>query len=143
MVAVFFIGMKSGGTTARAVNITSLSGANLAPTVGLQTIVSDTDRHVIVLGADPIVSGARTGSIDPMFIAFSDQESRHLRSDSIFLNLVPLNILFTLQFINKVLNHFILLGLLFVAVLTIPAQRVAYLYAELLQGVAFVSNLAC
>ena len=66
---------ESGGTTARAVNITSLSGANLAPTVGLQTIVSDTDRHVIVLGADPIVSGARTGSIDPMFIAFSDQES--------------------------------------------------------------------
>lgn len=68
---------SSGGTSARAVNITSLSGANLAPTVGLQTIVSETDRHVFVLGADPIdgAGTARTGSIDPMLIAFSDQES--------------------------------------------------------------------
>lgn len=66
---------ESNGTTTRAVNITSLSGANLAPTVGLQTIVSDIDRHVIVLGADPIVGGARSGSSDPMLIAFSDQET--------------------------------------------------------------------
>mgnify|MGYP003110350739 FL=1 len=66
---------ESGGTTARAVDITTLSGANLSPTVGLQTIVSDTDRHVIVLGADPVVGGARTGTLDPMFVAFSDQES--------------------------------------------------------------------
>ena len=66
---------ESGGTTSRAVNITSLSGANLAPTIGLQTIVSDTDRHVIVLGADPVSGGVRTGVIDPMFVAFSDQES--------------------------------------------------------------------
>jgi len=66
---------ESGGTTARAVDITTLSGANLSPTVGLQTIVSDTDRHVIVLGADPVIGGARTGTLDPMFVAFSDQES--------------------------------------------------------------------
>jgi len=66
---------ESGGTNTRAVNITSLSGANLAPTVGLQTIVSDIDRHVIVLGADPIVGGARSGSSDPMLVAFSDQET--------------------------------------------------------------------
>lgn len=66
---------ESGGTASRAVNITSLSGANLAPTIGLQTIVSDTDRHVIVLGADPVSGGVRTGVIDPMFVAFSDQES--------------------------------------------------------------------
>ena len=66
---------KSGGTSARAVNITSLSGANLAPTVGMQVIVSDTDRHVIVLGSDPIVGGARTGTLDPMLVSFSDQES--------------------------------------------------------------------
>jgi len=65
----------SSGVTTRAVNITSLSGSNLAPTVGLQTIVSDTDRHVIVLGADPIVGSARTGSVDPLLIAFSSQES--------------------------------------------------------------------
>ena len=66
---------ESNGTSTRAVNITSLTGTNLAPTVGLQTIVSDTDRHVIVLGADPVSSGARTGSIDPMLVVFSDQES--------------------------------------------------------------------
>ena len=65
----------SSGVTTRAVNITSLSGSNLAPTVGLQTIVSDIDRHVIVLGADPIVGSSRTGSIDPLLIAFSSQES--------------------------------------------------------------------
>lgn len=68
---------SSGGTSARAVNITALSGANLAPTVGLQSIVSETDRHVFVLGADPIndAGTARTGAIDPMLVAFSDQES--------------------------------------------------------------------
>jgi len=66
---------ESNGTSTRAVNITSLTGTNLAPTVGLQTIVSDTDRHVIVLGADPTSSGARTGTIDPMLVVFSDQES--------------------------------------------------------------------
>jgi len=66
---------ESSGLSTRAVNITSLAGANLAPTVGLQTIVSDIDRHVIVLGADPIVGSARTGSSDPLLIAFSDQES--------------------------------------------------------------------
>ena len=66
---------ESGGTSARAVAISDLSGANLAPTLGLQTIVSDIDRHVIILGADPIVGSARSGAIDPLLIAFSDQES--------------------------------------------------------------------
>jgi len=66
---------ESGGTGNRAVAIDTLSGANLAPTLGLQTIVSDIDRHVIVLGADPIVGSARSGAIDPLLIAFSDQES--------------------------------------------------------------------
>ena len=36
---------------------------------------SDVDRHVLVLGADPIVNGSRSGSIDPLLIAFSDQEN--------------------------------------------------------------------
>ena len=66
---------ESSGLSNRAVNITALAGANLAPTKGIQTIVSDIDRHVIVLGADPIVGSARSGSIDPLLIAFSDQES--------------------------------------------------------------------
>ena len=66
---------ESSGTGNRAVPISSLSGANFAPTLGLQTIVSDVDRHVIVLGADPIVGSARSGAIDPLLVAFSDQES--------------------------------------------------------------------
>ena len=66
---------ESSGVDTRAVDITTLSGANLSPTKGLQVIVSDIDRHVIVLGADPIVGSARTGAIDPLLIAFSDQES--------------------------------------------------------------------
>ena len=45
------------------------------PTVGLQVITSEKDRHLIVLGADPISGSSRTGSIDPMLIAFSDQEN--------------------------------------------------------------------
>ena len=66
---------NTSGTSARAVTLSSLSGSNLAPTRGLQVIVSNVDRHVIVMGADPIESGARSGSIDPLLIAFSDQEN--------------------------------------------------------------------
>jgi hypothetical protein len=61
--------------TDRAVALSALTGANLTPTKGLQVLVSDVDRHVIVLGADPISGGSRSGSIDPLLIAFSDQEN--------------------------------------------------------------------
>tara|TARA_R110000787_G_C13412156_1_gene444274 strand:- start:218 stop:2086 length:1869 start_codon:yes stop_codon:yes gene_type:complete len=66
---------ESSGTSNRAVALSALSGANLTPTVALQVLVSDVDRHVICLGTDPIVGSSRTGSIDPMFIAWSDQEN--------------------------------------------------------------------
>lgn len=68
---------NSDGLTTRSIALTALSGANLAPTKGLQVIVSDVDRHVLILGADPInaAGSARTGSIDPLLIAFSDQEN--------------------------------------------------------------------
>ena len=61
----------------RAVALADLAGANLAPTLGLQVLVSDVDRHVLVLGADPIDAPGtgRTGAIDPLLIAFSDQEN--------------------------------------------------------------------
>jgi len=61
----------------RAVALADLAGANLAPTLGLQVLVSDVDRHVIVLGADPIDAPGtgRTGAIDPLLVAFSDQEN--------------------------------------------------------------------
>ena len=66
---------KTNGLNTRAVPLTSLAGANKAPTKGLQVLVSDVDRHVIVLGADPISGGSRSGTIDPLLVAFSDQEN--------------------------------------------------------------------
>ena len=45
---------KTNGTNNRAVALTDLAGANLAPTFALQTMVSDVDRHVICFGADPL-----------------------------------------------------------------------------------------
>ena len=68
---------QSSGLSTRAVALSSLSGANLPPTKALQTLVSDIDRHVICLGADPLNDSgtARTGSIDPMFVCWSDQEN--------------------------------------------------------------------
>jgi|TARA_B100000902_G_C27315645_1_gene921133 hypothetical protein len=61
----------------RAKNLTDLAGSNLAPTVGLVTLVSQVDRHAIVMGADPLNAAgtARTGTQDPLFIAFCDQEN--------------------------------------------------------------------
>ena len=68
---------ESAGTGTRAVALSAISGANLTPTKGLQVLVSEKDRHVICLGADPLNAGgtARTGAVDPMFIAWSDQEN--------------------------------------------------------------------
>jgi len=65
----------TNGVGTRAVELQSLSGANQVPTIGLQTLVSEVDRHTIVFGADPLSGGVRTGTSDPMLIAFSDQEN--------------------------------------------------------------------
>ena len=67
--------VENNGLTTRAVNLSTTSGANQVPTVGLQVITSEKDRHLIVLGADPLSGGTRTGTVDPMLIAFSDQEN--------------------------------------------------------------------
>ena len=67
--------LESSGTNTRAVVLSGITGANQVPTVGLQAITSEKDRHLIILGADPITNSARTGSVDPMLIAFSDQEN--------------------------------------------------------------------
>ena len=71
-----FYWTENNGTSVRAQSLTDL-GATLPPTLALQVIVSDVDRHVICLGADPLNDAgiARTGVIDPMFIAWSDQEN--------------------------------------------------------------------
>lgn len=68
---------ENDGVETRAVDMSGISGANLVPTVGLQVITSEKDRHLIVLGADPLndAGTARTGTVDPMLIAFSDQEN--------------------------------------------------------------------
>tara|TARA_R100001510_G_C7652470_1_gene210314 strand:+ start:735 stop:2588 length:1854 start_codon:yes stop_codon:yes gene_type:complete len=67
----------TNGVNTRATAISGLTGANLVPTVALGVIVSEIDKHLIVLGADPLNAGgtARTGTVDPMLIAFSDQEN--------------------------------------------------------------------
>ena len=55
-----------------AVAISSLVGADLAPTIAKKVIVSDVDRHVIAFGCDPLDN---IGVQDPLLIRFSDQES--------------------------------------------------------------------
>ena len=67
--------VENDGLSTRAVELATTSGANLVPTQALQVLTSETDRHLIVLGADPISGSSRTGTLDPMLIAFSDQEN--------------------------------------------------------------------
>ena len=73
--AGIFKWVENNGTNTRAVELSGISGANQVPTVGMQVITSEKDRHLIVLGADPISGTTRTGTLDPMLIAFSDQEN--------------------------------------------------------------------
>jgi len=67
--------VENNGFGVRAVDLATTTGANLVPTAALQVITSETDRHLIVLGADPISSGSRTGILDPMLVAFSSSEN--------------------------------------------------------------------
>tara|TARA_A100001391_G_scaffold204594_1_gene200827 strand:+ start:917 stop:2782 length:1866 start_codon:yes stop_codon:yes gene_type:complete len=62
---------KTNGLSTAAVNITNLTGASDAPTIGKQVLVSDLDRHVIVFGANTI----GTTTQDPLLIRFGSQES--------------------------------------------------------------------
>ena len=67
---------ESSGASERAVALTALSGSNKAPTVALQVLVSDIDRHVLCFGADPLnADNLRTSASDPLLIAWSDQEN--------------------------------------------------------------------
>ena len=63
---------RSGGVGARAVELSSLAGANATPTIAKQIIVSDRDRHIIAFGCD---TEDNPGVQDPLAIRFSDQES--------------------------------------------------------------------
>jgi hypothetical protein len=62
----------SAGLNSRGVALSALAGSNSAPTVAAQVTVSDTDRHVIAFGCDPIDN---PGVQDPLLIRFSSQES--------------------------------------------------------------------
>ncbi len=63
---------RSGGVGARAVELSSLAGANATPTIAKQVLVSDRDRHIIAFGCD---TESNPGVQDPLAIRFSDQES--------------------------------------------------------------------
>lgn len=56
----------------RAVAISDLAGAQAAPTVARQVLVSERDRHIIAFGCDP---EGNPGVQDPLVIRFSDQEN--------------------------------------------------------------------
>ena len=62
---------KTNGVSTRAVELSQLAGANKAPTIAKQVLVSDRDRHVIAFGCD---SELNPGVQDPLLIRFSDQE---------------------------------------------------------------------
>ena len=67
--------VENSGTSVRAVKLAGISGAVDVPTIGLQVLTSEKDRHLIVLGADPMENSSRSGESDPMLVAFSDQEN--------------------------------------------------------------------
>lgn len=70
---------KSSGTSARAVELSTLGGTPTSvPTICKQIMVSDRDRHVLAFGCDEIgASSSATqgnGTQDPLLIRFSSQE---------------------------------------------------------------------
>jgi len=62
---------ESSGTSTRGVALSAVSGASDAPTISLQVMMSDVDKHVICFGTNSIGSSA----IDPLHIRWSDSES--------------------------------------------------------------------
>jgi len=63
---------RTSGTAARAVELSSLTGSVLAPTVAKQIMVSDQSRHIIAFGCD---GEGSIGTQDPLLIRFGSQES--------------------------------------------------------------------
>jgi len=61
---------KTNGENTRSVNFSSLSGASDVPTIANQIIVSETDRHILALGANTI----GTSTQDPMLVRWCNQE---------------------------------------------------------------------
>ena len=61
----------TNGTSTRAVELSSLTGASDTPTIARKVLVSDVDRHIIAFGANII----GTNTQDPLLIRFGSQES--------------------------------------------------------------------
>jgi hypothetical protein len=70
---------KGIGLGARAVELSTLSGAKSAPQIAKQILVSDQDRHVLAFGCDAINSSSSAaqgnGVQDPLLVRFSSQEN--------------------------------------------------------------------
>ena len=70
---------KGTGLGARAVELSTLSGAKSAPQIAKQVLVSDQDRHVLAFGCDAINSSSSAaqgnGVQDPLLVRFSSQEN--------------------------------------------------------------------
>ena len=61
----------TNGASNRAVALGSLTGASNVPTVARKILVSETDRHIICFGANPLGETVQ----DPLLIRWSSQES--------------------------------------------------------------------
>lgn len=68
--AIYYYDVSAGVST-RAVDLTSVSGAENVPTVARQIMVSDNDRHVIAFGCNDIGSSIQ----DLLLIRWSNQEN--------------------------------------------------------------------
>ena len=70
---------KGSGLSARAVELSTLSGATSVPQIAKQILVSDQDRHVIAFGCDAIGASSSdpqgNGVQDPLLVRFSSQEN--------------------------------------------------------------------
>lgn len=62
---------EDDGTSTRAVSLSSLSGSNQAPTICLGAVVSEVDRHLLIMGANEYGSA----TVNALLIRFSDQEN--------------------------------------------------------------------
>ena len=70
---------KGTGLGARAVELSTLSGAKSAPQIAKQILVSDQDRHVLAFGCDGLGANSSAaqgnGVQDPLLVRFSSQEN--------------------------------------------------------------------
>ncbi len=70
---------KSSGSTARAVELSTIGTPKSVPQIAKQVMVSDRDRHVLAFGSDSVGASSSAsqgnGTQDPLLIRFSSQES--------------------------------------------------------------------